>query len=489
MLDINLFRTEKGGNPDLVRESQRRRFKDEKLVDKVIELDNVWRKAEHAKVQLKKIGNECSKIVGAKMKAKEALGDAELPDNIANCEDFTTLDSATLTSLSVAQLKELSKQVSVQSARKEKEAEEADAERLKTLLLIGNIVHESVPVSDNEDHNTIIRTVGECKVPEGVDEPLHHVDIMKRLGGMDTEKGAEIAGNRGYFLKGPLVLMQLAVVNYGMTFLTKKGFTPMYPPFFMNERMMGQVAQLEQFSEELYRVTGEGEDKFLIATAEQPICAYHHGERLDPRDLPIKYVGFSSCFRKEAGSHGKDTTGIFRVHQFDKIEQFCITTPKDNVSWDAQEEMLENAEAFYQSLGIPYRVVSIVSGALNNAAARKYDMEGYFPGAKTEKFRELVSCSNCTDYQSRRLDIRYGQTVKGGAQAGEKDYVHMLNSTLCAITRTLCVICENYQTKDGVRVPSALVPFMGGVDFLPYIVELKEEPKTEPKAKKTAEKK
>eukprot|EP01015_Nassula_variabilis_P034371 TRINITY_DN844_c0_g1_i2.p1 TRINITY_DN844_c0_g1~~TRINITY_DN844_c0_g1_i2.p1 ORF type:complete len:212 (-),score=56.37 TRINITY_DN844_c0_g1_i2:105-740(-) len=194
----------------------------------------------------------------------------------------------------------------------------------------------------------------------------------------------------------------------------------------------------------------------------------YQGEWIDSKDLPIRFAGTSTCFRKEAGAHGKDTWGIFRIHQFEKVEQFVITTPEESVK--AQEEMIATAEEFYQSLGLPYRVVNIVSGALNDAAAKKYDLEAWFPGYNA--YRELVSCSNCTDYQSRALEIRCG--IKKANQQ-EKKYVHMLNGTLCATERTLCCLLENYQTEKGVKVPEVLIPFMHGQDFIPYT---KEVPKT-----------
>jgi len=231
---------------------------------------------------------------------------------------------------------------------------------------------------------------------------------------------------------------------------------------------MASTAQLEQFDEELYKVGGDvketedDEDKYLIATSEQPISGYHQGEWLEPKDLPLKYAGISPCFRKEAGAHGKDLRGIFRVHQFEKVEQFVLTTPEK--SWEMHEEMLAASEEYYQSLKIPYHVISIVSGALNNAAAKKYDLEGWFPGFN--EFRELVSCSNCTDYQSRSLNVRCGSKKTNDK---EKKYVHMLNSTLSATTRTICVILENYQTEAGVTIPDVLQPYMGGLKFIPFV--------------------
>jgi len=259
---------------------------------------------------------------------------------------------------------------------------------------------------------------------------------------------------------------------------------------------MAATAQLSDFDDQLYkvicasrlksedgveRVVDEEEgEKYLIATSEQPLSALHMGEHIQEADLPIKYAGYSTCFRKEAGSI-RDATGIFRVHQFEKVEQFCITHPEK--SWEMHEEMLKHSEEFYQALGIPYRVVVIVSGALNNAASKKYDLEGWFPAFGG--CRELVSCSNCTDYQSRSLGIRL--LKKSSAHKAPPQFVHMLNSTLCATTRTICAILENNQTPTGVKVPECLQPYMGGLDFLPYARELRpeesESKKPQPKKK------
>jgi seryl-tRNA synthetase len=220
---------------------------------------------------------------------------------------------------------------------------------------------------------------------------------------------------------------------------------------------------------------------YLIATSEQPLAALHVDEWMDPATLPVRYGGVSSCFRKEAGAHGKDTWGIFRVHQFEKVEQFVITSPE--TSWEMHEEMLKTSEEFYQSLGIPYQVVVIVSGELNNAAAKKYDLEGWYPGF--QEFRELVSCSNCTDYQARRMEIRYGAPKKDD---DTKHYVHMLNSTLTATGRTICAILENNQTDKGINVPPALQPFLAGyledATFIPFV---NEPPKEKPQPNKKAE--
>jgi len=213
----------------------------------------------------------------------------------------------------------------------------------------------------------------------------------------------------------------------------------------------------------LYKVTGDDE-KYLIATAEQPISAFHKGEWLESSELPIQYCGYSTCFRKEAGAHGKDTWGIFRVHQFEKVEQFVLFAPED--SWAIHDQMSKHSEDFFASLQIPYRVIAIVSGALNKAAAKKHDIEAWFPRYK--EFREVVSCSNCTDYQSRRMEIRY----RSKKQGEEKSYVHMLNGTLCATTRTICAILENHQTPEGIVVPPVLYPYLQytAVDGAPLII-------------------
>merc|ERR1719270_2888345 len=249
-----------------------------------------------------------------------------------------------------------------------------------------------------------------------------------------------------------------------MQTLVKKDFVPMYTPFFMRKEVMQEVAQLSQFDEELYKVTGKGsenvedktiDEKYLIATSEQPIAAYHRDEWVPTSDLPIRYAGTSTCFRQEVGSHGRDTRGIFRVHQFEKIEQFVITSPHDDESWKTMDEMINNAENFCKMLNIPYRIVCIVSGALNNAAAKKLDLEAWFPGSGA--FRELVSCSNCLDYQARRLRVRYGQTKKMNAST---EYCHMLNATMCAVTRVICVLLEQNQTETGIKVPEALKMYM-----------------------------
>uniref|UniRef100_A0A0E0JK48 serine--tRNA ligase n=1 Tax=Oryza punctata TaxID=4537 RepID=A0A0E0JK48_ORYPU len=383
MLDINLFRTEKGGDPELIRKSQRNRSASVELVDEVIALDDQWRQRQFELDKIRQELNKTSKEIG-KLKAKK--------------EDASALIQST---------EEIKKRL----AAKETEVQEAKGTLDAKLVTIGNIVHESVPVSDDEANNLIVRTWGERRLEGNL---KNHVDLCKMLDIVALEKG----------ITSTCVSQEL---------------------------------------------TGDGEEKYLIATSEQPLCAYHLGDRIYPAELPIRYAGYSTCFRKEAGSHGRDTAGIFRVHQFEKIEQFCVTSPNDNESWEMHEEMIKNSEDFYKEIGLPYQLVSIVSGALNDAAAKKYDLEAWFPASKT--YRELVSCSNCTDFQARRLGIGYGQK-KNDEQS--KQFVHMLNSTLTATERTLCCILENFQKENGVEVPKALQPYMGGIDFLPFKLDSKQ---------------
>ena len=367
------------------------------------------------------------------------------------------------------------KALMIEVGKKEAELAELALARDSVLKTIGNIVHDSVPVASDEVHNEVVKTWGKFEAPEGVTLLKHHHELLRMIGGYDPERGAKVVGHRGYFYTGPAVLLNQAIINYGIAFAGARGYMPLQTPFMMLKSQMSKTAQLEDFDEALYKVVGDADEgsaneKYLIATSEQPISAYHSDEWIKEADLPIKYAGYSTCFRKEAGAHGKDAWGVFRVHQFEKVEQFVLTTPDE--SWEMLEEMLATSEDFYQSLGLPYQVVTIVSGELNNAAAKKYDLEAWFPTLGT--FRELVSCSNCTDYQSRDLEVRCGVKKQG---ARNKKYVHMLNSTLTATSRTLCCILENYQTNDGVRVPEALQPFLGGMDFIPFIMPMPKRPK------------
>lgn len=460
VLDLDLFRKDKGGNPELIKDNQKRRFKDVALVDTVIEKDTTWRSLRHKADTWNKLKNLCSKAIGEKMKKKEDQGSPteSLPENII--ASFENLDLEGMKPLTVNQIKKIRTLIDEAIQSNEEALLRVEIERNSALKEVGNHLHESVPVDDNEDNNKVERTFGDCESRK----KYSHVDLIVMIDGMDGERGAVVSGGRGYYLTGPAVFLEQAIIQLALRVLHKKGYKPLYTPFFMRKEIMQEVAQLSQFDEELYKVVGKGsekseekeiEEKYLIATSEQPIAAFHRDEWIAENMLPIKYCGYSTCFRQEVGSHGRDTRGIFRVHQFEKVEQFCLTSPFDNKSWEMMDEMIENAENFYKSLEIPFRIVNIVSGALNHAAAKKLDLEAWFPGSGA--FRELVSCSNCLEYQARRLQVRYGQTKKMNAVT---DYVHMLNATMCATTRVICAILENFQTETGVRVPTALKPFM-----------------------------
>ncbi|KAI1106106.1 seryl-tRNA synthetase [Jackrogersella minutella] len=455
MLDVQDFITERGGNPELIRESQRRRYAPVEVVDEVIEMFEDHRRTQYAATQMNSKINDVNKQIGTKKKAKENADELLQQRADLDKEKKALLDSA---------------------------AQKDIALRAK-ISTIGNIVHDSVPISDNEDNNAIQRTWA----PEGVKvekkDVLSHHEVLLRLDGYDPDRGVKVVGHRGYFLRQWGVFLNQALINYGLEYLSGKGFTPLQTPQFMLKDYMAKTAQLEQFDEELYKVVdGDAQnDKYLIATSEQPISAFHADEWLIARDLPIKYAGFSTCYRREAGSHGRDAWGIFRVHQFEKVEQFVLADPEK--SWEMFDEMFSTSEGFYKSLGLPYQVVSIVSGALNNAAAKKYDLEAWFPFQG--EYKELVSCSNCTDYQSRALEIRFGTKAQTETK---KKYVHCLNSTLCATERALCCILENYQTEDGLRVPEPLRKYIPGApEFIPFSKELPKD-STSQKAKAKADK-
>jgi len=438
-MDIRLFRN----TPDLVRESQRRRFKPVEAVDEVIALDEAWRKLAFEVNSLNREMNEVSKQVGQKKKNKE---------------DATEL---------------IEKAAKLKAAKeaKDKECELARETLDLHLNAIGNLVHDSVPVSNDEKNNKEVKVWGTNR-PK-TEDLKHHHQLLHMIDGYEHEIGSIVASHRGYYLKNFGLYLNQALINYGLQFLHKKKYNHVQTPFFMKKEMMAKVAALSEFDEALYKITGDSADPemYLIATSEQPCCCLHYKQNIRSQDLPIKYCGYSTCFRKEAGSYGKDAWGIFRIHQFEKVEQFVLCAPE--ASWEMHEEMLKISEEFYQSLELPYHVVTIVSGELNNAAAKKYDLEAWFP--TLGHYRELVSCSNCTDYQSRRLEIKLG-TARD--EDGQTPFVHMLNSTLCATERTICCILENYQTDKGIRVPKVLKPYLAPYleglsdpDLIPFVKE------------------
>jgi len=492
VLDIAVFRPEEGGDPEKIRELQKKRFKNVEAVDKIVKADEEWRKTQFTLERTKFVKNLCSKTIGQKMKAKEPQGDTDQLAEGLSALSLTQKENNEATELvkglNVKQIKALVAQMAQLIPETQAQAEKLLETRDAALGHIGNQLGDDVPISNDEDaDNAVVRMVGDVKA----DKKYSHVDLIQMVDGVDLERGSKVAGNRGYFLKGPLVFLEQAIVQLALKQLANKDYETIGTPFFMNKSMMQKVAQLSQFDEELYKVVGKGSEKaedtsineqYLIATSEQPIAAFHHEEWLSTEALPKKYAGLSYCFRQEVGSHGRDTTGIFRVHQFQKVEQFVFCSPHDGESWKHLDNMIDTAESLYKELGIAYRIVNICSGALNLAAAKKFDLEAWFPGSKA--FRELVSCSNCLDYQARNLKIRYGETKK---LQGRQDYVHMLNGTMCATTRVICAILETFQTEEGVTVPEPLRCYMPEKyrEFLPFV---KEAP-IDVEARKAAEKK
>ena len=331
------------------------------------------------------------------------------------------------------------------------EAEQEDIEKTysRLALTIPNLVHESVPVGIDETANKEIRKWGE--IPNFDFKINDHIDISENLDVVDLERAAKVAGARFYYLKNDLVRLNQSLIHYGLDFLAKKEYSLVQPPYMINRESMEGAVIADDFEEVIYKI--EDEDLYMIGTSEHAMAAMHSKEILEGKDLPLKYAGISPCFRKEAGAHGRDQKGIFRVHQFDKIEQFVFSRPED--SWKEHEKMLSVVEEFYQELEIPHKVMLLSTGDMGKISAKTYDIEGWMAGQKA--YREIVSCSNCLDYQARRLKIRFRDKTNEDTQ-----YVHTLNSTLIATTRILVSIMENFQTKDGhIRIPRVLQSYMG----------------------------
>ena len=481
-IDINELREYKGGDPSKYRTYMEQRFKSSTVVDEVVQLDQEWRRLRTEIDGLRTEVNALQKnVIAPKKKAKE------------DCET------------EVQQMKEW------QQLIKHKETvllPDIETQRDQLLGTIGNIVDPEVPISQDEEQDNLVidvfPNIPDLILPQPQGQisyvlpptlPKTHDELLWMIGGYEPQRGQNVGGHRAYFLTNAGVLLNQALINYGIQFLMQRQYQVLQPPFMMKKDVMASIAQLDDFDEQLYKVTGktdadenqEANDKYLIATSEQPICAYHKGDWIDPKELPLRYAGVSTCFRKEAGSGGKDIKGIFRVHQFEKIEQFCLTVDDLEASQQEQQRMLQAAKEFYQSLGIGYRVVCLVSGELNDAAIKKYDLEGWFPGQQT--YRELVSCSNCTDYQARGVGVRCGTKKESKDLTSRASYCHMLNSTLCATGRGICCLLETYQTPDGVIVPEVLRPFVGGTEFFPFVRGPPELTKGEKGAAKKAQKK
>ena len=315
---------------------------------------------------------------------------------------------------------------------------------------IPNILHESVPIGDDESANLELRKWG--IIPEFNFKINDHIDLGQNLNIIDLERAAKNAGARFYYLKGGLVKLSQALISYALDFMAEKNYDLIQPPYMINRKSMEGAVIADDFEDVIYKV--HDEDLFLIGTSEHAIASMHADEILDGNKLPFRYASFSPCFRKEAGAHGKDQKGIFRVHQFDKIEQFVFSKPEN--SWNEHEKMISVTEEFYQKLEIPFKVMLLSSGDMGKMSAKTFDIEAWMAGQNT--YREIVSCSNCLDFQSRRLKIRFRDKSNEDTK-----YVHTLNSTLVAVERTIVSIMENFQTNDGhIRVPEVLQKYFGG---------------------------
>jgi len=420
MLDIKLIRE----NPELVRKNLERRNQPEylKLFDELLEKDKVWRETVLKANELRKERNKLTK---------------EIANLRKEGKDFS-------------QQIEKAKKIDKELEELEKKEEELKKECRNLLLRIPNLLHESVPYGKDENDNVEIRRWG--KPPKFDFEPKDHLTILKNLGLIDFERGAKVAGHQFYYMKNELVLLDLAIQRFAIDFLTKKrGFTLIEPPFMINRKAYEGMIDPTDFEMVTYKI--QNEDLYLIATAEHPLGAMFMNEVFNKDDLPLRLCGVSPCFRKEVGAHGKYTRGLFRVHQFNKVEQFVFCLPEQ--SYEMHEELQQNSEKLYQMLGLHYRVVNICTGDIGTIAAKKYDIECWMADGK---FRETGSNSNCTDYQARRLNIRYregpGKPVKG--------FVHTLNNTALATSRTIIAIVEQYQQKDGsVKIPRVLWKYTG----------------------------
>lgn len=341
------------------------------------------------------------------------------------------------------------KNVSTELERLESEQNKTESQYAKLAFTIPNLIHESVPIGPDSTSNKEIRKWG--KVPKFDFEVKDHIYFSQSLDLVDLERAAKIAGARFYALKNDLVRLNQALINYALDFLAEKKYALIQPPFMINRASMEGAIIAEDFENVIYKI--QDEDLYLIGTSEHALVSMHSDEILDGNNLPVRYAGVSPCFRKEAGAHGRDQKGIFRVQQFDKVEQLVFSRPED--SWKEHEKMLAVAEEFYQKLGIPYRIMLLSSVDMGKVSAKTYDIEVWM--ARQNAYREIVSCSNCLDYQARRLMIRFRDKTNEPTK-----YLHTLNSTLVATSRTLVAIMENNQTKDGhILVPQVLQKYFG----------------------------
>ena len=331
----------------------------------------------------------------------------------------------------------------------ESEQRQVDEKYLKLALTIPNMVDKSVPIGD-ESANVVVRKWGE--IPKFDFDARNHIDISEEQNLIDMARAAKVSGARFYYLKNDMVRLNQSLIQYSLDFLAARDYSLVQPPYMINRQSMQGAVIADDFEDVIYKI--EDEDLYMIGTSEHAMAAMHSGEIIKGADAPLRYAGVSPCFRKEAGAHGRDQKGIFRVHQFEKVEQFVFAKPEE--SWAEHERMLSVAEEFYQSLEIPHRVVLLSSVDMGKVSAKTYDIEAWMAGQGA--FREIVSCSNCLDYQARRLKIRIRENTNE-----ETRYIHTLNSTLVATSRVLVALVENFQTKDGhVKIPQVLQRYMGG---------------------------
>tara|TARA_B100000965_G_scaffold400012_1_gene421142 strand:- start:5029 stop:6306 length:1278 start_codon:yes stop_codon:yes gene_type:complete len=411
-------------NHEQIRADHDKRGLSHEKIDQVIHFDKLWLNLQHQTNQLRQQKNTAAKgISEAKKSGDEAKAQAIL-----------------------AEVASLGAEISQLETRTQEAIEQRDSIRMS----IPNILHPEVPQGADESGNTVHSTYGEK--PKFDFEPRTHNELIEMNKWVDLKRAAKIAGSRFFFLKGDLARLELALQTYAVDFIRKRGYTFVQPPVMMNRKAYEGVTDLGDFETVMYGI--EPDKYYMIATSEHPLTSMYMDETIPEEQLPLKIVGVSPCFRREVGSHGQSDLGIWRVHQFTKIEQIVFAKPED--SWAIHEELLQNCIDLWNELGLHYEVVNICTGDMGTVAARKYDLEAWLPGAG--QYKEIVSCSNCTDYQANRLQVKYGQP--GHAN---QPIVHTLNSTAVATSRALVAIIEQNQLVDGrVSIPDVLVPFMGG---------------------------
>ena len=424
MLDIKLIRE----SPEAVRENLARRHDQDKeaMLDQLIVDDVKWRELTVVVNDLRRRRNEISSEIAEVMREE---GD-------------------------VSSLREEASKIPKQIVEAETERDQHGGKVRAALMQLPNMLHESVPYGMDDGDNFELRKVGNRPVFDF--EPKSHADIAVALGLLDLERAAKVSGAGFYYLRNELALLDYAIMHYAISRLVKKGFTLIEPPYMIRRKPYEGVTDLADFESVMYKI--EGEDLYLIATSEHAMGSMLMDEVINAEDLPLKFCGVSPCFRKEIGTHGRYTKGLFRVHQFNKIEQFVFSLPEQ--SWEIHEELQQNSEELYQELGLYYRIVNVCTGDIGSIAAKKYDTEVWMADGE---FREVGSNSNCTDYQARRLNVRY-RIKEGQAPAG---FVHTLNNTALATSRTMIAVLEQYQQADGsVVVPEALRPYMNGLEVI-----------------------